>query len=391
MWPNWLVFHPGIARDALSYRADRKGAARGNAAKNGFGGMMFPWESAFSGMEVDPAKGTTTEEHLQGDIAFAFHQYWDVTRDEDWLKAVGYDVFAGIAEFWASKAVRNSTDGSYSIPHIMGPDEYHGDVTDSVYCNVVAQFSIRYANTLAPLVPGKVANASQAMIADKLVIEYDEAKQYHPEYRGYARGTKVKQADTILLGYPLMYPMSDQVKANDLEYYASVMDPDGPAMTWSMLAIGYLDLQQYEKAATYFAKGYALNSLGPYRFWHEVRGGGGATNFITGAGGFVQSLWAGYGGLRIDANSTLKVVRPRPPPDCTGMKLRSFHFLGHRLHFDINLESWTVQLASSSARVGVSARSSSLQITGPDGNASKLTEVPLRYNTNVTAVISAAT
>jgi hypothetical protein len=35
---------------------------------------MFPWESAFSGTEVDPAQGTTTEEHLQGDIAFAFKQ-----------------------------------------------------------------------------------------------------------------------------------------------------------------------------------------------------------------------------------------------------------------------------------------------------------------------------
>ena len=60
MWPNWLAFHPALARDALRYRADRIARARANAAAHGFGGAMFPWESAFTGAEVDPAPGTTT-------------------------------------------------------------------------------------------------------------------------------------------------------------------------------------------------------------------------------------------------------------------------------------------------------------------------------------------
>jgi trehalose/maltose hydrolase-like predicted phosphorylase len=34
--------------------------------------------------------GTTTEEHLQGDIAFAFRQYWQTTRDVRWLKESGF-------------------------------------------------------------------------------------------------------------------------------------------------------------------------------------------------------------------------------------------------------------------------------------------------------------
>ena len=120
MWPTWLLFQPAIAKAALQYRVDRIAEARQNAVLHGFGGLMFPWESAYSGTEVDPSRATTTEEHLQGDIAFAFKQYWGATHDLAWLKSHGFAVIEGIATFWASKAVKNAADGSYSIPHIMG-------------------------------------------------------------------------------------------------------------------------------------------------------------------------------------------------------------------------------------------------------------------------------
>ena len=35
-------------------------------------------------------------------------------------------------------------------------------------------------------------------------------------------GTKVKQADVILLGFPLKWSMTERVRRNDLTYYASV-------------------------------------------------------------------------------------------------------------------------------------------------------------------------
>lgn len=42
----------------------------------------------------------------------------------------------------------------------------------------------------------------------------------------------MKQADVVLLGFPLMHPMSAEVRRNDLEMYEPVTDPAGPAMTW---------------------------------------------------------------------------------------------------------------------------------------------------------------
>lgn len=78
--------------------------------------------------------------------------------------------------------------------------------------------------------------------------------------------------------------MTQQVQQNDLQYYAQRTDVNGPAMTWAMFAVGYLEVGDAATAATYFEQGYTNNLNGPYQVWSEVRGGGGAANFITGAG-----------------------------------------------------------------------------------------------------------
>ena len=44
-------------------------------------------------------------------------------------------------------------------------------------------------------------------MANNMFILYDNISDYHPEYLGYKPGEIVKQADTILLGYPLQFPM----------------------------------------------------------------------------------------------------------------------------------------------------------------------------------------
>eukprot|EP00040_Diaphanoeca_grandis_P037209 m.241379 g.241379 ORF g.241379 m.241379 type:complete len:829 (-) comp33773_c2_seq1:1694-4180(-) len=383
MWPTWLLWHPEIAKAALQYRVNRLPQARENAKLHGFDGAMFPWESAYSGTEVDPAQGTTTEEHLQGDIAFAFRQYYEATADVAWLKSDGFEVIEAIARFWASKAVKN-TDETYSIPHIMGPDEYHGDVTDSVYCNVVAQLSLQTAHSLA-IDAGVQQNDTFKEIADGLVILFDKGQQYHPEFQGYSKGTKVKQADTILLGYPLLYSMPVAVRKNDVDYYTNITDPNGPAMTWSMTSIAYRDLGETNKAALFFERGYKDNSLGNYHDWHEVVGSAGADNFITGAGGFMQSVFAGYGGIRF-VNGTLLLQQPSPLPNSTMLLVRQFKFLGSVLNLRATTNTWSVW--SEGAPAGVPP----LQVV-QDGthHIQPLTQTPIEFPSGTSAVVSVAT
>lgn len=93
-------------------------------------------------------------------------------------------------------------------------------------------------------------------IAQHLKLLFDPSLNYHPQYEEYTRGTEVKQADVILLGYPLQYDMSKETKLNDLNFYANVTRESGPAMTWAMFAINYLDLNHTEKACEMFMKSY---------------------------------------------------------------------------------------------------------------------------------------
>ena len=102
--------------------------------------------------------------------------------------------------------VLENEDGSCSIARTMGPDEYHGNVTDSVYGNTVARLTLDAAVALAPLV-GKDANKTFASVAKRLRIlfHFDNHGGFHPEFEGWVPGpinssSKIKQADVALLG-----------------------------------------------------------------------------------------------------------------------------------------------------------------------------------------------
>jgi hypothetical protein len=47
----------------------------------------------------------------------------------------------------------------------------------------------------------------------------------------------IKQADVVLLNYPLNWNMPADVQENDLVIYENITNPDGPAMTWGMFTI----------------------------------------------------------------------------------------------------------------------------------------------------------
>lgn len=48
----------------------------------------------------------------------------------------------------------------------------------------------------------------------------------------------MKQADVVLLGYPVPFSLSPHVRRKNLEIYESVTSPQGPAMTW-VRRLGY--------------------------------------------------------------------------------------------------------------------------------------------------------
>ena len=95
--------------------------------------------------------------------------------------------------------------------------------------------------------------------------------------------------------------------------------------------VGYLEVGELEQAAAFFNKSwlpYVNRATGDF-------GGDCGGNFLTGAGGFLQGLWAGWAGMRLRADS-LDFLTPRVPATTDGLKLRGVAYLG--LKFDLELE-----------------------------------------------------
>lgn len=253
-----------------------------------------------TGVECTPAfagYGRDREIHISGDVALATWMYYKhgPRLELSWLQTTGWPLLKGVCDFWMSKiAIDNPAAAPGSPLHILqvvGPDEYHTNTNNSAFTTAVAILTLRAGTKAAALLSKSPAiSAPWKDAAERLVVPFNASVHGYPgglrpEYSGYVLGTKVKQADTILLGFPLGFSdqhSSDALTANDLEYYGQHTDNGGPAMTWAMFAIGYIQLGlKYElKAAQMFNKSFA-NVHGPFGVWMETPGGGTA-NFITG-------------------------------------------------------------------------------------------------------------
>lgn len=176
-------------------------------------------------------------------------------------------------------------------------------------------------------------------IADNMKIIYDEVLNYHPEYEGYNKGIKVKQADTILIGYPLLFPMNESTRRNDLNFYVHATRESGPAMTYSMFAINYLDIGDVKDANEMLGRSYKPYIRQPFNVWSEVsEGQDGAANFITGAGGFLQVIFNGFFGIRVHVEY-LEIKNPRLSEKCSRMKIKGILYLNSTFEIEIKDDS----------------------------------------------------
>lgn len=154
--PFYTTVWPEAARALLMYRFHTLPGARAKAAHFGFKGALYAWESADTGTETTPERVVVSdgkvveiltgrmEHHISADIAYAVWRYWRATGDDDFFLRAGAEILLDTARFWASRAVAEA-DGGRHIRHVIGPDEYHEDVDDNAFTNVMARWNIARA------------------------------------------------------------------------------------------------------------------------------------------------------------------------------------------------------------------------------------------------------
>lgn len=308
MYPAILVMHPEIAKGMVDYRFERLEAAKRNAFGKGFKGAMFPWESAASGVEETPvwALSGPFEHHITACVAIAAWNYYCVTQDKTWLREKGWPILSATADFWASRVERNGP-GHYDINNVVAADEWAENVNNNVFTNAAAKANLKYATEAAKLL-GMTPDADWMNVANNIpILKFaDGVTKEHEAYNG----EKIKQADVNLLAYPLHEVTNPNDIRKDLEYYEPRVG-EGPAMTHAIFTILYSRLGDGNKALNAFKSGYKPNQLPPFGVIAEVAAG---TNpyFATGAGGLIQAVLNGFGGLEITSKGITQVKSKLP-------------------------------------------------------------------------------
>jgi len=362
MFPALLAQHPDLARVMVDYRSNTLPAAKKNAADNGYAGAFYPWTSALTGdmgdecygavtdangkVIADPNKSCTQQLHLQSDVALAQWEYYEATGDKEWLAQRGWPVLEAVAQFWVSKAA--AVSGGYAITQVQTPDEYATDTDNDAYTNAEASLELR-ATIEAAGILGKPAPPLWAEIAGGLIktMQIDTVRNIYLEHQGYS-GQKIKQADVVMLTYPLDFAMPKSMAIDDLNYYTPRTDIDGPAMTDAIHSIASAAVDAPGCSAyTYMLRSYQPFLREPYLQLSEfgpIKLTATSYDFLTGVGGFMQEFLYGFSGFRPLTNAVR--LDPNLPPQLAGITLRNLVWQGRTFTLHIGPKESSVTLNS---------------------------------------------
>ncbi len=247
--PFYLFNFPRVAKNILLYRYKRLDKARELAQNEGFKGARFAWESAGTGEEQTPkwakhVNGTVVEidthrqeHHITADIAYAIFKYYVASGDEKFMEHYGYEMFFETARFWASRVEYNKRKKKYEIKHVIGPDEFHKDVSNNAYTNIMAKWNLLTAHKLfyrfrkkssaykelknkLNLKEREVRNWKK--IATDIIINMDK-KKIIEQFDGYYKLRKVILSEADEKGMPLL---PRNLKTEELEKTQLVKQAD---------------------------------------------------------------------------------------------------------------------------------------------------------------------
>jgi kojibiose phosphorylase len=327
------------------YRYHTLPAARLKAARLGYRGALYAWESADTGDDVTPSAVVAPtgqvipvlageqEQHISADVAYAIWQYWQATRDEQFLLQAGAEVLFETARFWASRT-HHEDDGYYHIRRVIGPDEYHESVDDNAYTNGMAQWNLEVAVQLASLLTERWPDKWQELgsrlglasrdidewrqIAGRMYSGLDPQTGIIEQFKGYfdledidlaayeprtapmdvllgrertQRSKVVKQADVVMLLYMLWDRFPAHIREANFRYYEP-RTGHGSSLSPPIHAAVAARLGDLQLASKYFRQAAEIDLA------NNMGNAAGGVHAAT-LGGLWQALVFGFGGVQV--------------------------------------------------------------------------------------------
>ncbi len=386
MLPFFTYTNPAIARNLLSYRFHNLPGALEKAAKNGFEGAQYPWESANDGREVTPVwvpyhKDPTQlvriwcgdiEIHISSDIAYAVLQYAKATGDEHFLAERGAEIILQTARFWANRLEWVEDEERYEIKNVIGPDEYHDRIDNNAYTNYMAHWHLQTAAQLFAWLKDKHPAQYSALkarldLSEEIVSEwvkksqqiflaFDEKTGMIEQFDGYfdlktldmqdfagrtdsiqgilgvegaSQTQTLKQPDVLMLMYLHPELFNKEVQKRNFDYYTPRTDLEyGSSLGPSIQAIMATRLGDMQNAYENFMRAAQADLK-------DVRGNAGDGIHGASAGGLWQAAVFGFAGLEVDENGWS--IHPRLPQNWTRLAFK-FYYQGKQESVDIRAE-----------------------------------------------------
>ncbi|OZJ06317.1 hypothetical protein BZG36_00724 [Bifiguratus adelaidae] len=357
MYPSLLALYPDYAMSINNYRSKNLAAAKENVLQYNRSGLLYPWISFRYGNCTGIGPCYDYEYHLNNDIALAQWQYFLSTNNNTWLADQGYPIMSAVSEFWASQVTYNETTGKYQTRNETDPDEYANFQNDAAFTDAGVAVTLR--NTIqAASILGKSSSvpSNWSDIANNIVILYQNTSNIVLEYEGFNASTPVKQADVVLLIYPLEYNVIDPTL--DLTFYAGATSPNGPGMTYSIFSIDAAQLAtQGCESYTYLLQSSEPYVRAPFAQFSEQTvdnyEDNGHTNpaytFLTGHGGYLQTYTHGFTGYRprLDCFYLDPSLPPQFGPE--GYTVKGMKWQGNVFDVTVGGKETTVTLRSSAS------------------------------------------
>jgi trehalose/maltose hydrolase-like predicted phosphorylase len=231
------------------------------------------------------------EYYINGDIVKGFIDYWSSSRDNALFEESLLPITNSIATFYSDLIELNQTTGMWVLTNMTDPDEYASFVNNGAYTMSLIQYTLLAANYFNSLF-NQSQNNNWNSQAYTLEIPIDTQMDLTLEYSGMADSISIKQADVVLLTYPLNN-INNATLDNQLEnlnFYSSEEDLNGPGMTWAIYSIDSSALESSGCAAyTYDLYAWTPYLRAPWFTFSEQmdENNGGAYPFLTGLGGFL--------------------------------------------------------------------------------------------------------
>jgi trehalose/maltose hydrolase-like predicted phosphorylase len=377
--PFYILTWPEAARALLMYRFHTLGGARAKAAGIGCRGAFYAWESADTGAEAAPpfivapdrrviqVLTGCKEQHISADVAYGVWQYWQATGDDRFLCGAGAEIILETGRFWSSRA-KLEADGKSHIRGVIGPDEYHENIDDSAYTNVMARWNIYRALDIAALLrerwPECWTRLSSCLgldeaelkqwrtVAETMATGLDPKTGLFEEFEGYfqlenidltaysgrsvpmdvvlgrertQKSQVVKQADVVALLALLPEEFAGGTGATNFRYYEPRCG-HGSSLSAAMHGLAAARLGHSEMALRYFRQGAAIDLSDT----HAAIDGG---VHIGALGGNWMLVVFGFAGLSLRSDGIS--IDPKLPPDWRSLAF-AVQWRGRRLKIRID-------------------------------------------------------